>query len=261
MTEVCDQFLAFIKRAQSPPHCRARRRRRRRYGTPAGVRTDTAVVVLRNQVHVRVTADELRKAGVRCALSGFTHPAEDAGKAPSRREGRVALRQRAGWTRARSERRRSDGLCRRTIHRRPDAVTSAAYSPRSLCPLSSEDAIPVLRARRSFEIAPRQPHPSRRGPRHVMLQGAPFLRLRASPQGVVPRAELRLHSGTGQTGQAAQPESLMICEDNVPCGHDVVPFFYSAGTLFHNVPAHSEKSILPGSSRRIVIDISLSDSQ
>ncbi len=29
------------------------------------VRTDTAIVVLRNQVAVRVTADELRKAGVR----------------------------------------------------------------------------------------------------------------------------------------------------------------------------------------------------
>ena len=40
-------------------------KRAARMARQQAVRTETAVVVLRNQVTVRVTADELRKAGVR----------------------------------------------------------------------------------------------------------------------------------------------------------------------------------------------------
>ena len=40
-------------------------KRAARMARQQAVRTETAVVVLRNQVPVRVTADELRKAGVR----------------------------------------------------------------------------------------------------------------------------------------------------------------------------------------------------
>ena len=40
-------------------------KRAARLARQQAVRTDTAVIVLRDQVQVRVTADELRKAGVR----------------------------------------------------------------------------------------------------------------------------------------------------------------------------------------------------
>ena len=40
-------------------------RRAARMAREQAVRTDTAIIVIRNQQPVRVTADELRKAGVR----------------------------------------------------------------------------------------------------------------------------------------------------------------------------------------------------
>ena len=40
-------------------------RRAARMAREQAVRTDTAIIVIRNQRPVRVTADELRKAGVR----------------------------------------------------------------------------------------------------------------------------------------------------------------------------------------------------
>jgi hypothetical protein len=40
-------------------------RRAARMAREQAVRTDTAIIVIRNQVAVRVTADELRKAGPR----------------------------------------------------------------------------------------------------------------------------------------------------------------------------------------------------
>lgn len=40
-------------------------RRAARMAREQAVRTDTAIIVMRNELPVRVTADELRKAGVR----------------------------------------------------------------------------------------------------------------------------------------------------------------------------------------------------